>query len=188
MRIISSTHGPQRASEGDVIRLGLRLQRAHQRLHRHAHRLASLPAAQIAALLDRERFDVLHFHEPFVPLPVAQFLLRESHSVNVATFHAYAGWSPAYEFGQRFMGRFAAARSTAASRSAPRRATSSTATSRATTRSSPTASTWRRSRTCQPIARWRDGTPNILFVGRFESRKGLMYLLQAYSQLRRSGS
>ena len=38
-----------------------------------------------------------------------------------------------------------------------------------------------------PFARWRDGIPNILFVGRFESRKGLMYLLRAYYQLRLEG-
>ena len=38
-----------------------------------------------------------------------------------------------------------------------------------------------------PFARWRDGIPNILFLGRFESRKGLMYLLRAYYQLRLEG-
>jgi hypothetical protein len=61
VRIISSTHGLQRASEGDVIRLG---------------RGFSVPTngsmgtvtvsprylSQIAALLERERFDVLHYH------------------------------------------------------------------------------------------------------------------------------
>ena len=39
----------------------------------------------------------------------------------------------------------------------------------------------------QPIARYRDGTLNIFFVGRFESRKGVMYLLKAYRQLRKRG-
>ena len=38
-----------------------------------------------------------------------------------------------------------------------------------------------------PFARWRDGIPNILFLGRFENRKGLMYLLRAYYQLRVEG-
>ena len=38
-----------------------------------------------------------------------------------------------------------------------------------------------------PFARWHDGIPNILFVGRFEQRKGLMYLLRAYYQLRLEG-
>jgi phosphatidylinositol alpha-mannosyltransferase len=35
----------------------------------------------------------------------------------------------------------------------------------------------------QPIARYRDGTLNIFFLGRFESRKGAMYLLKAYRQV-----
>jgi phosphatidylinositol alpha-mannosyltransferase len=39
----------------------------------------------------------------------------------------------------------------------------------------------------QPVARYRDGTLNILFVGRFESRKGALYLLKAYRQLRQRG-
>ena len=38
-----------------------------------------------------------------------------------------------------------------------------------------------------PIARWQDGTKNILFVGRFESRKGLLHLLKAYRILRKTG-
>ena len=58
--------------------------------------------SQVRDLLERERFDLLHFHEPFVPF-LSLFLLRESHSVNVATFHAYAGFSPSYELGSRVM-------------------------------------------------------------------------------------
>jgi phosphatidylinositol alpha-mannosyltransferase len=58
--------------------------------------------SQVRELLARERFDLLHFHEPFVPF-LSLFLLRESRSVNVATFHAYAGFSPSYELGGRLM-------------------------------------------------------------------------------------
>ena len=86
VRIISSAHGPQRQSEGDVIRLGYGF---------------SVPAngsmgtltigprytPMIQAMLERERFDVLHFHEPFVPF-LSLMVLRESKSVNIATFHA----------------------------------------------------------------------------------------------------
>jgi phosphatidylinositol alpha-mannosyltransferase len=38
-----------------------------------------------------------------------------------------------------------------------------------------------------PIARWQDGTRNLLFVGRFEPRKGLLELLKAYRILRKTG-
>ena len=38
-----------------------------------------------------------------------------------------------------------------------------------------------------PLTRWQDGTRNILFVGRFEPRKGVLDLLKAYRILRRTG-
>ena len=58
-------------------------------------------------MLEREQFDLLHFHEPFVPF-LSPIILRLSTSVNVATFHAYGGFSPSYEFGSRVMGSYAA--------------------------------------------------------------------------------
>jgi phosphatidylinositol alpha-mannosyltransferase len=39
-----------------------------------------------------------------------------------------------------------------------------------------------------PLARWQDGTPNVLFVGRHEPRKGLLDLLKAHRILRKTGS
>jgi phosphatidylinositol alpha-mannosyltransferase len=39
-----------------------------------------------------------------------------------------------------------------------------------------------------PIARWQDGRPNVLFVGRHEPRKGLLDLLKAHRILRKTGS
>ena len=44
-----------------------------------------------------------------------------------------------------------------------------------------------RFRRAVPIARWQDGTPNILFVGRLEDRKGLPHLLKAFRLIRKSG-
>ena len=66
VRIISSSHGLQRASEGDVIRLGKGFSVPDERVGRDAHGLAAL-CRLVDEMLDRERFDVLHFHEPFVP-------------------------------------------------------------------------------------------------------------------------
>ena len=184
VRIISSTHGLQRSSEGDIIRLG---------------RGVSIPAngsvgtltisprylAQVRELLDHERFDLLHFHEPFVPF-LSLVTLRESTSVNIATFHAYTGWSPAYEFGRRMLASYA------------RRLHGRIAVSAAARffidryfpgdyKVIPNGVDTARFRDAEPIERWRDGTPNLLFVGRFEERKGLLDLLKAYRLLRRSG-
>ncbi len=43
--------------------------------------------AEIKRLLDQERFDILHFHEPWVPIFPRQ-LLNLSRAVNIGTFHA----------------------------------------------------------------------------------------------------
>ncbi|HEX9679668.1 MAG TPA: glycosyltransferase family 4 protein [Candidatus Saccharimonadales bacterium] len=43
--------------------------------------------AELKTLLDNEHFDILHFHEPWVPLFPRQ-LLNMSSSINVGTFHA----------------------------------------------------------------------------------------------------
>ena len=99
VRILTASHGPQRASEGDIIRLGVGFSVP---INASVGTLTFSPRylSQIGRMLERERFDVLHFHEPFVPF-LSLFLLRESTSVNIATFHAYAGFSPSYEFGSR---------------------------------------------------------------------------------------
>jgi phosphatidylinositol alpha-mannosyltransferase len=184
VRIISSTHGPQRSSEGDIIRLGYGISvptNGSVGTLTVSHRYGEL----VQRVLDDERFDLLHFHEPFVPFLSLQ-LLRHSTSVNVATFHAYSGWSPSYEFGKRMLKRFA------------RRLHGRIAVSAAARhfieryfpgdyKVIPNGVDLRAFENVVPFARWRDGTPNILYVGRFEPRKGLTYLLKAYRQVRRDG-
>jgi phosphatidylinositol alpha-mannosyltransferase len=44
-----------------------------------------------------------------------------------------------------------------------------------------------RFRRAVPLSRWQDGTPNVLFVGRFEPRKGVLDILKAHRILRREG-
>ena len=184
VRIISSTHGPQRSSEGDIIRLGYGWSvptNGSIGTLTVSHRYGQLATE----MLDRERFDVIHFHEPFVPFLSLQ-ILRHSRAVNVATFHAYSGFSPSYEFGKRFM------------RSPARRLHGRIAVSAAARhfiqryfpgeyKVIPNGVDLTQYDGVPPFARWRDGIPNILFVGRFENRKGLMYLLRAYYQLRLEG-
>ena len=185
VRILTSSHGLQRSSEGDVIRLGKGF---------------SMPAngsvgtvtvsprfvSQARDVLDRERFDVLHFHEPFVPF-LSLVLLRESQSVNIGTFHAYGGWSPAYEFGRWAMGSYAG-------RLHGRIAVSAAARHfidryfPGDYKVIPNGVDVDRFQRAVPVARWQDGTANILFVGRFEPRKGVLDLLKAYRNLRARAS
>ena len=184
VRIITSSHGLQRSSQGDVIRIGKGF---------------SMPAngsvgtitlsprylSQVRDVLEREQFDLLHFHEPFVPF-LSLILLRLSTSVNVATFHAYGGFSPAYEFGSKTMGSYA-------DRLHGRIAVSAAARHfidrffPGDYKVIPNGVDIARFARAVPIARWQDGTRNILFVGRFESRKGLLDLLKAYRILRKTG-
>ncbi len=141
--------------------------------------------SQARDVLDRERFDVLHFHEPFVPF-LSLVLLRESQSVNIGTFHAYGGWSPAYEFGRWAMGSYAG-------RLHGRIAVSAAARHfidryfPGDYKVIPNGVDVDRFRRAVPVARWQDGTANILFVGRFEPRKGVLDLLKAFRNLRREG-
>jgi phosphatidylinositol alpha-mannosyltransferase len=185
VRIITASHGPQRSSEGDIIRLGVGFSVP---TNGSVGTITFSPRylGQISAMLDREQFDVLHFHEPFVPF-LSLFLLRESTSVNVATFHAYAGFSPSYEFGSRALRGYA------------RRLHGRIAVSAAARhfidrffpgdyKVIPNGVDIARFANAVPLARWQDGTPNVLFVGRHEPRKGLLDLLKAHRILRKTGS
>jgi phosphatidylinositol alpha-mannosyltransferase len=142
--------------------------------------------SQIRSVLDAERFDLLHFHEPFVPF-LTLVALRESCSVNVATFHAYAGYAPGYQLGGRILGPVAASRlhgriavSAAARHFADRYLPGDY-------KVIPNGVDLRRFAHAVPLARWQDGRPNILFVGRLEPRKGLLHLLKAFRMVRKAG-
>jgi len=185
VRVLTASHGPQRSSEGDIIRLGMGFSVP---INASVGTLTFSPRylSQIGAMLDREQFDVLHFHEPFVPF-LSLFLLRESSSVNVATFHAYAGFSPSYEFGSRALRGYAA-------RLHGRIAVSAAARHfidrffPGDYKVIPNGVDVGRFANAVPVARWQDGTPNVLFVGRHEPRKGLLHLLKAHRILRKTGS
>jgi phosphatidylinositol alpha-mannosyltransferase len=184
VRIITSSHGLQKASEGDIIRVGKGFSVP---FNGSVGTITVSPTylAQMRAILDRERFDVLHYHEPFVPF-LSLVTLTLSTSVNVGTFHAFGGLSISYEFGKRMLGHYAGklhgriAVSPAArhfiSRYFP-----------GEYKIVPNGVEPGRYQRAVPIARYRDGVPNILFVGRMEPRKGLIHLLRAFRKLQRDG-
>jgi len=184
VRIITSSHGLQKASEGDIIRVGKGFSVPFNG-SMGTITLSPTYLQQMRQILERERFDVLHYHEPFVPF-LSLVTLTLSTSVNVGTFHAFGGLSISYEFGKRALGHYAnklhgrIAVSPAArhfiSRYFP-----------GEYKIVPNGVEPARYQRAVPIARYRDGVPNILFVGRMEPRKGLIHLLRAFRKLQRDG-
>jgi len=184
VRIITSSHGLQRSSEGDVIRIGKGFS-VPSNGSVGTITLSPRYVSQVQQVLDREHFDLLHFHEPFVPF-LSLVVLRQSSSVNIATFHAYAGFSPAMELGSKTLQGYA------------RRLHGRIAVSAAARhfvdrffpgdyKVIPNGVDIGRYQRAVPLARWQDGTPNILFVGRLEDRKGLPHLLKAFRLVRKGG-
>jgi len=136
----------------------------------------------VTKMLARERFDIIHHHEPLVPLLSAQILDRKS-CPQVATFHAFGGFSFGYwafrPIADRYMakldGRIAV--SSAArhfiSRYFP-----------GDYRIIPNGVDADFFANAKPFPEFRDGMTNILFVGRLEPRKGALYLVRAYQKLK----
>ena len=184
VRIITSSHGLQKASEGDIIRVGKGFSVPFNG-SMGTITLSPTYLQQMRQILERERFDVLHYHEPFVPF-LSLVTLTLSTSVNIGTFHAFGGLSVSYEFGKRMLGHYAhklhgrIAVSPAArhfiSRYFP-----------GEYKIVPNGVEPGRYQRAVPIARYRDGVPNILFVGRMEPRKGLIHLLRAFRKIQRDG-
>ncbi|MEE8347045.1 MAG: glycosyltransferase family 4 protein [Dehalococcoidia bacterium] len=142
-------------------------------------------ASRVKALLAREQFDVVHVHEPFMPLLPFEFL-RYSHTTNVATFHAAReGGSRLYAYSQfiirpwwsRIHGRIAHSRSALrliAKHFPDRYRIIPSGVDRSLFAAE-----------VPPIPKYTDHRRNILFLGRLEKRKGLPFLLEAYALLKK---
>jgi phosphatidylinositol alpha-mannosyltransferase len=180
--IITSKYGRERESEGHIIRLGTGWAApANGSVGRVT--LGLRFKRQAREVLEAHRFDVLHFHEPFVPF-LSPTVLDQSRTVNVATFHAFGGFSPSYWIGKRFASQLA-------NRLHGRIAVSGAARHFINRYFPgdyviiPNGVDLDHFASAQPYEELRDGTINILFVGRLEQRKGLIDLLKAYNRLRK---
>lgn len=138
---------------------------------------------EIDNILATEKFDVIHFHEPWVPLLSRQILTRSS-AVNVATFHAK---SP-----DTLISKSLISSVVPYTKSVLKYLDSLTAVS-------PAASEYVKNLTDRPIEIVPNGIDlnrfvanknaskddkSILFLGRLEKRKGLEYLLDAFQLLK----
>ncbi|HET7465934.1 MAG TPA: glycosyltransferase family 4 protein [Candidatus Dormibacteraeota bacterium] len=141
-------------------------------------------ANQVSAIVARERFDVLHFHEPLMPaLPMT--LLRLSRTANVGTFHAFAKSNVGYYYGRPLLRPYLDRLHRGIAVSEPARAFFSRYFPGFPLRIIPNGidtSVYRPG--LSPIRHLRDDRVNILFVGRLEKRKGLGDLLRAYEFMR----
>ena len=140
---------------------------------------------RVKRLLAREGFDLVHLHEPFVPILPFQFI-RYSAATNIATFHATReGGSRLYAYSRfiinpwwhRIHGRIVVSRAALRmiGRYFPDRYSII-----------PNGIDYGFfAAEVPPIPRFMDNKRNILFLGRQEKRKGLPYLLSAYASLKR---
>ena len=184
VRIVAPCSAPQRIADEDFIPMG---------------RPVSVPSGgsvarvsfsiwlrwRIKAMLEREAFDIVHLHEPmagFVTLNVLS-LAKSMSEVLIGTFHTYRG-TRLYQIGgvkigkpyfDRLDGRIAVSQPAHQfiSRHFP-----------ASYEIIPNGINVDDFVTAEPLPELDDGKINLLFLGRLEKRKGLRYLLSAYSKLK----
>ena len=138
---------------------------------------------KVRELLKREKFDIIHLHEPMAPiLPLC--VLEFSNSVNVGTFHASYTRQLLYRFTSPITKRWQARlHGNIAVSPAARRYVNNTFPGEYEI--IPNGIDFDHfSNKVAPYPKYQDGKLNILFVGRLEKRKGLRYLLEAYGKLK----
>ena len=138
---------------------------------------------KIRDMLEHEQFDILHFHEPWIPL-ISRQILQQSSSVNIATFHAKVpetlmsrtvikGVTPYLKSVMKYLHHL-----TAVSDSAAEYAAGLTDEPITIIPNGIDLKKYHKSKAVKP-----KGPKTILYIGRLEGRKGVKYLLQAYQLL-----
>jgi len=146
---------------------------------------ASMLTDEIDSMLEQEQFDLLHFHEPWVPVLSRQILSR-SNTVNVATFHA--------QLPETMVSRTMAKAIIPYTKPLLRHIDAFTAVTEGAAEyllsladvaveiipNGVEISRYRKPRTFRRPAKQ---PKTILYVGRLEPRKGVQYLLNAFARL-----
>lgn len=156
---------------------------------------ASVSDNEIEELLERENFDILHFHEPWVPM-LSQQILKRSSAVHVATFHAKLPESvvartmakvvtPYTKGILKYIHEFTAVSDAAAEYL---RLLSDTPITYIPNGIDLSRYKAKKASKTGLLASLPGGTDKktIFFIGRLEKRKGVKYLLKAYAKLAKS--
>lgn len=145
-------------------------------------------SSRIDKVLEKEKFDIFHLHEPCMPM-VCSTMLKFADAPIVGTFHA-SGVIPNYYFGwpvttyklkrrrHRIVGKIAVSKPAMeyAKKYVP-----------GDYRIIPNGIDLDYFHPdVKPIEKFLDGKLNILFVGRLEKRKGLKYLIDAYKIIKKN--
>ena len=144
-------------------------------------------APAIKEVLSREKFDVVHLHEPFMPM-LCSAVLRFSNTVNVGTFHAAQG-KPGYNFGKPVSSWMLHRRARklhghiAVSNAALKYASHFVPAEYEVIPNGVDTHYFRPD--VKPMEQYQDGKLNIVFLGRLEYRKGANYLLKAFLDVKR---
>jgi len=145
-------------------------------------------SSRIKRVLEREKFEIVHLHEPLMPM-LCTTVLRLSSVPNIGTFHA-SGGKPWYDFGTP-IGKLILKKwfhkldyKIAVSRPAMEYVNKFFPDEYTIIPNGVDTSHFRPD--VAPLGEYLDGKLNIVFIGRLEKRKGLDYLLKAYQQVKRT--
>ncbi|TRZ52662.1 MAG: glycosyltransferase family 1 protein [Dehalococcoidia bacterium] len=143
-------------------------------------------SSRIKAVLDEENFDIIHLHEPLMPM-LCTTVLRLSQTTNIGTFHAFAG-RPSYSFAKplamRFLKKWFRKLDGKIAVSKPAMEFANKHLPGDYTIIPNGVDLAHFSPDVPPIDEFCDGKLNILFTGRLEKRKGANYLLKAYQRVK----
>jgi len=141
--------------------------------------------ADVKQIMKRENFDIVHLHEPLMPV-LPYMVLLNSRAVNVATFHAYSGSQPWYSALKPYMSFVLTRLDGRIAVSPPAREFVMKYFDGQYDVIPNGIDVARYGDHVEPFAWANDGTPRVLFVGtRFEeSRKGFRYLIKAWALVR----